>query len=62
MKPWVNTPINDNFNFNSLSFKKRPPCQSNNGYIVYESKNGARSQKIQYFKILYTIFPCDHQV
>jgi hypothetical protein len=45
MKPWVNNPINDNLNLNYLSFKERPPCQSNNGYIVYESKNGARSQK-----------------
>jgi len=45
MKPWVNTHINENLNLNYLSFKERPPCQSNNGYIVYKSINGARSQK-----------------
>jgi hypothetical protein len=45
MKPLVHTPINDNLNLNSLSFKERPPCQSNNGYIVYGSKDGAHSQK-----------------
>jgi hypothetical protein len=36
---WISAPISDIEKFKYLSFKERQPCQSDNGYIVYKSKN-----------------------
>jgi hypothetical protein len=55
---WVNAPMGDKEKLKYLSFKERPPCQFDNGYIVYGSKNILSSFKF-YIPFLLVATKCN---